>query len=480
MEKIQRKKITLWTLVLLIFVPTFGFGNITQNAVYLGPAAIPSWIIVALLYFLPLSIIIAELASANKEKEGGLYNWIECGIGEKWAFIGTWSYYIANLFYLQMVFARIPIMISWAIFGENRFSDSQANLLIIFSLVLSIILTFIASKGVDRFSKISDLGGKFTLAATGTFILFAILGPFAGTPSATVFTAENVIPVFDITYFATFSWLLFAVAGAEVAGTYIQDVENPNRTFPKGVLIATALIAFAYIVGSLAVNMIASPEVLEAEGLKNAGYIVYRILADNWGLNGSVIVRIYAAIYTVTSIAAYVIWIESPIRAMFSEVPANTFPAFLMKKKEDGTLVNALWLQCAILGLLIIVPIFGLKSIDSFIELLSNLSALALIIPYLVLGAAYIGFRKKGVLPPFTMIKTKAGVWGIAGIMVFLSVLGFFGAGLDYIVGSETMAEALTLIAQVYFGPFLLIGAGYGLVALNKRMMKEELKDKAA
>ena len=79
------KKLGLWTLVMLIFVPTFGFGNIASNAVTLGPAAIPSWLIVALLFFLPLSIMIAELASANKDKEGGLYTWIECSIGPKWA-----------------------------------------------------------------------------------------------------------------------------------------------------------------------------------------------------------------------------------------------------------------------------------------------------------------------------------------------------------------------------------------------------------
>ena len=36
---------------MLIFVPTFGFGNIASNAVALGPAAIPSWLIVALLFF---------------------------------------------------------------------------------------------------------------------------------------------------------------------------------------------------------------------------------------------------------------------------------------------------------------------------------------------------------------------------------------------------------------------------------------------
>ena len=159
---------------MLIFVPTFGFGNIASNAVALGPAAIPSWLIVALLFFLPLSIMIAELSSANKDKEGGLYTWIECSIGPRWAFIGTWSYFVANLFYLQMVFARIPVMVSWTLFGENRFNDANAYLLPWIGLGLAVVLTYIATTGVKRFSKISDLGGKLTLAVTVIFILFAV------------------------------------------------------------------------------------------------------------------------------------------------------------------------------------------------------------------------------------------------------------------------------------------------------------------
>ena len=93
--------LSLWTLVMLVFVPTFGFNNITTNGVALGPAAVPSWILVCLFYFLPLTAIIAELASANRHRGGGIYSWIACSLGDRWAFFGTWSYFIANLFYLQ-------------------------------------------------------------------------------------------------------------------------------------------------------------------------------------------------------------------------------------------------------------------------------------------------------------------------------------------------------------------------------------------
>ena len=471
------KKLGLWTLVMLIFVPTFGFGNIASNAVALGPAAIPSWLIVSLLFFLPLSVMIAELASANKDKGGGLYTWIECSIGPRWAFIGTWSYFVANLFYLQMVFARIPVMVSWALFGENRFNDANAYMLPWIGLGLAIALTYIATTGVKRFSKISDLGGKLTLTVTVIFILFAVRGVLVGRqPSATVFTTESVIPKFDADYFSTFSWLILAVAGAEVAGTYIKDVENPKKVFPKAVILATMFIAASYVLGSYAICLVASPDLIADAGVKDAAYVVYKMLAENWGLNGKILIQIYAAILTISSTAAYVVWLESPIRAMFSEVPDGTFPRLLTKKREDGTLVNALWVQCGVLLVLIVVPLAGLNSIDEFFNLLISLSALSLAVPYIVLAAAYLIFRLKGNVPPFVMLKSKSSVVAASIVVFILGVLAFFGAGWGEISGADSLSEAIVPIIMNYGGPVIFVVFGFFITYLTKKVTKSHSK----
>lgn len=471
MEK--TKKLGLWTLVMLIFVPTFGFGNITSNAVALGPAAIPSWLIVAVLFFLPLSIMMAELASANQDKEGGLYTWIDSSIGSTWAFIGTWSYFIANLFYLQMVFARIPVMVSWALFGENRFTD--ANVLVYVSLILAVVLTYLATLGVKKFSKISDLGGKLTLIVTVLFIVFAVVGVMVGkTPSATTFSAKTVIPEFNAAYFSTFSWLLLAVAGSEVAGTYIKDVDNPKKNFPKGIIIATIFIVVAYVIGSLAVCFVASPDVLTKAGLKDAGYVVYKMLAHNWGLgSGKVVVQVYALIYSIASIAAYVVWIESPLRAMFSEVPEGTFPKFLTTKREDGTMVNALWVQCGVLLVLVAVPLIGIKGIDSFFTLLTNLSSLSLVIPYIVLAGAYLVFRMRGNTSPFVMFKSKITVIVVSIVVLFFGIAAFFGAGWGDFAGAKSASEAIVPILKDYGGPMILILVGILFTRISVAVTKK-------
>jgi len=467
----MQKRLGLWTVVLLIFVPTFGFRNITNNSVALGAAAIPSWILVAVLFFLPLSAMIAELSSNNSAKGGGIYSWIESGLGDRWAFIGTWSYFVANLFYLQTVFSKIPVAISWMMFGENRFDDSTTHYLPFIAMFFILLLTWIATRGVNKFSKLSDWGGIFTIVATVVFIFFALLGYMLGkTPAASVINVETMAPAFDLAYFSTFSWLLFAVAGAEVAGTYAKEVDNPKRNFPRAVLIATAMIAGAYIIGSLAVSLIASPDVLTKAGLKDSGFVVYKILAENWGLDGKIVVQIYSAIFVVTAIAAYVLWMESPIRAMFSDVPDNTFPKFLTTKNSDGMLTNALWLQCALLLLLVAIPLLGIGTVEGFFRLLTDLSSLSLVIPYLILILAYVGFRVKKTQTSFTMFKSDAVAYTVSAVTFIVAMAGFVGAGMDYIDKSATLMDAMPMILKIYVGPLVLILAGMGLVALNRSL----------
>lgn len=460
-EQEKTTKLSLWTVVLLIVVPTFGFGNITNNVVALGPASVPSWFIVAILFFLPLSLFIAELASVKDAGSAGIYTWIKMGLGERWAFIGTWSYFVSTLFYLQMVFARVPVMISWTIFGENRFTDESAHLLPYMSIFLAVFLTFVASRGVEKFSKISDIGGKLTLAITVIFIVFAFVGLAMGTPSETSFTSETLIPTFDTTYFSTFSWLLLAVAGAEVGGTYVKNMDNPKKNFPKAVFIATFLIGFAYVIGSVAVLLVASPETIQEAGVKDAAYVVYEMLANNFGLNGKIIIRIYALILTITSVAAYIVWMESPLRALFSEVPDGTFPKFLVKQEKDGTLKNALWVQCVIVVILIIVPLFGMSGLDAFFNTLTDLSALSSVPAYGMLAIAFFAFRLKNKESEFTAFKSKTFALIVAGLAIFLAVLGYVGAGLDYVVWAESASEAVSLTIKTYGGPVILIIVGY-------------------
>jgi amino acid transporter len=331
------------------------------------------------------------------------------------------------------------------------------------------MLTWIASRGVKSFSKLSNLGGKLTIAVTGGFIVFAFLAYLKGTPSATEFSMDSMMPDFSTSYFATFSWLLLAVSGAEVAGTYIDKVNSPLRNFPRGVIMATMLVGVAYILGSFAVSLVASPAELSEAGLKDAIFVVHKLLAESLGVSGDLVVRLFAMIFLVTSVAAYVVWIESPLRAMFSEVPDGTFPEMLTRKNADGGLTHALWIQAGVVIVLIAIPLIGLESIDAFFRLITDLTALSLVIPYMILAAAYLVFRMNNNPGPFTMMRSNKVAHSVALGTLIISVAAFFGAGIDYYVDAETGWEAAKAILMTYGGPIFLIALGYGLTHFHKQ-----------
>ena len=72
-------------------------------------------------------------------------------------------------------------------------------------------------------------------------------------------------------------YALFAYGGIEVLGGLVDQTENAEKTFPKGILIAAAIISVGYSVGILLVGIFTNwTSVMSVKGvnLGNASYVV--------------------------------------------------------------------------------------------------------------------------------------------------------------------------------------------------------------
>lgn len=357
MSQANARKMSIATISMIIVIATFGIANVIDNLVELGLSAIPSWIAVGFLYFLPLALILAEFGSDMTESKGGIYSYMERGLGPTWAFVGTWSYFVANLIYLQSVFSRLPIRISLAITGEDVFETVTA-LLPFVGVAICLFFTFIATRGVRIFSVLADWSARGILLLTAILIVIPIaLVLFTSRVSATPYSLEALTPSLDLRYFSTFAWLLFAVAGAEVAAPYVRQTDNPQRNFPRAIVITTLMIGVAYVLGTIAVSFAMPIESLtKATGL----YDIWAFLAGLVGLPEQAMAKVCMTFIVLSSVAAYVVWMESPIRAMFSDVPAGTFPESLTSADAAGTHHRALWTQAGVVSILILVPLISI------------------------------------------------------------------------------------------------------------------------
>lgn len=457
MSRGPERKLSLITVSMIIVVTTFGFSNVIDNLVELGLAAIPSWFAVGMLYFLPLALILAEFSSDNTESRGGIYSFMARGLNPTWAFVGTWSYFVANIVFLQSVFSRLPIRASLALTGKDVFEDVTWMLPFLGALIC-MGLTWVATRGLRVFSVVADWLAKALLLLIAALVAVPFVLLLADREPATTFTIAAMTPQLDLNYFSTFAWLLFAVAGAEVAAPYVKDTQNPQRNFPRAILLTTILIGAAYMLSTIAVALLMPVgELTKATGM----YDVWLPWAESLGLPGPVMGRLGMVVITLAFVASYIIWIESPIRAMFADVPRGTFPPWLTRSDERGTLHHALWTQATVAIVLILVPLLsmltGLAGSEAFLTLLNDLASLSLVVPYIFVTLAYIRARLNGMDAPFKMVRSTPLAVAIGILVLIVSSAGYLGAGL-YALQAESVDWLY--VATVYGGPALLIGLG--------------------
>ncbi len=68
------KKMSLMGLILMIFTSVFGFANSPSAFYLMGYSAIAWYIFSALLFFIPFALMMAEMGSAYRKEEGGIYS----------------------------------------------------------------------------------------------------------------------------------------------------------------------------------------------------------------------------------------------------------------------------------------------------------------------------------------------------------------------------------------------------------------------
>lgn len=105
------------------------------------------------------------------------------------------------------------------------------------------------------------------------------------------------------------------------------------------------------------------------------------------------------------------------------------------------------------------MSLLGLGSIYTFFKMLTELSSLAVVIPYVVLIYAYLVFRKNNKNLSFKFFKSDVLAYTLAYIGLILSCAGFLGAGLDYVIDSSGIEDVI-LVLKTYGGPIILTLVG--------------------
>jgi amino acid transporter len=227
----------------------YGLEDIIGKAGY--GRALMLLLIIPLIWSLPTSLMVGELASALP-LEGGYYCWVRRALGRFWGFQEAWLSLAASVFDMA-IYPVIFVLYLGRI--EPLWTAGYRGTLWALAVVLLCALWNLRGAAVV---------GE---GSVGMFVL--LLSPFAVLIVASVWKAFSVLhghapammqaPATGYDLSGAICVALWNYMGWDNASTVAQEVENPQRNYPRAMFAAAALVAITYVLPLLAVALAGIP-----------------------------------------------------------------------------------------------------------------------------------------------------------------------------------------------------------------------------
>lgn len=441
------KKLTLVSLILMIFTSVYGFNNIPRSFYLMGYSAIPWYILSAITFFIPFAFMMSEYGAAFKSEKGGIYSWMDKSVGPKYAFIATFMWYASTIIWMVNVGSGIWVPISNTIFGTDTTKTwsllglNATQTLGVLGILWIIFVTYTSTKGLEKIKKITSVGGtavallNVVLIIGAAAVLFGNGGQFAQPLAGTNAFATSPNPRYG-NMIAVLSFLVFAIfayGGIEVVGGLVDETENPEKTFPKGVAISAFIIAVGYALGIFLVGIFTNwKEVMSSEGVHmgNVGYVTMANLGYQLGrafelseaaalTMGSWVARFVGLSMFLALTGAFFTLSYAPLKQLIEGTPEKLWPG-KMGEVKDGMPVNAMWIQGITVIIIIFLVSFGGESVSKFFDILVAMTNVAMTVPYMFLSGAFFAFKGKSeIKKPFEIFKSKTAAFLATVIVTF-------------------------------------------------------------
>ena len=375
--------------------------------------------------------------------------------GPAHGFIAGWCYWVNNLIYYPSL---LIFLATNAVFiGGSRWLGLEQNILFValFSLGLLWIVMLANLRGL-RFGKwIQNLG------AVGTWVPVLILMGVAGYVlteghSATTFTTGSLLP--DLTDTGTLSFwatMCFGFAGLELASVLSEEVKDPRRTIPKGIVIAGIMVTVIYILGTLATQIaLPADEVSILAGIPQAVGTIFEGTGWYW------LAGFTAAAITIGGLGGASAWLGGTARIPYVSGLDHFLPESLGKvHPRYGTPHIAILLQGVLSSLFILLSVIGATVHDAYMVLV-DATLILYFIPYLYMFAAVVKLRgaaasEVGVIP---IPGGRLGMFLVVGLGLASTLISITFS----MVPSDAVASPRLFVAKVVGGTasFMLVGWG--------------------
>lgn len=287
-----------------------------------GPSVVLAYFVAGIL-ILPAMFSVAELSTAMP-RAGGAYYFIDRSLGPLFGTIGGIGSWLALIF--KSAFALIGMGAYISIFIDVPITPVAVMLTIIFG-----ITNIVGAKESSWLQNVMVA----TLVSILSFYVFQGLFSVVDVDFFSVLRTEFT-PFFEYGpqgFFATIGFVFVSYAGLTKVASVSEEVQNPDRNIPLGMMLSLATATFIYVVGVFIMVMVLEPAALQEDltPVATAGEVFLTWLPGQSGL----ILVVIAAIAAFASTANA--GIMSAARYPLAMARDDLIPTYFSKLGRFGT-----------------------------------------------------------------------------------------------------------------------------------------------
>ncbi|MCB1711936.1 MAG: amino acid permease [Candidatus Riesia sp.] len=444
----MKKKTGLFQLITLALSAVISLKSLPLFA-ETGFSLIFFLIIAMLLFFIPISMVLAELNSTWPSK-GGCYIWLKKAYGESVAFFVMWSYWMQSIIWFPTILSFIMAMLAYTLSPILPNLNNNIMFYIIGIIFIFFILTYINLYGLKTSAVFSSVGIILgTILPTILIIFFGIKWIINGNKINILMDFNTFIPALNPENLVFFAGILLGISGIEVISFHSTHVEKPAVNIPKAIITSSVLIFFIYILGSLSIAIvIPKNDICLASGIIQALKIFFV-------KNNIIYITPFISFFLlIGSISSMNTWIMGPIKGIHATNKDHFLPHFFKKVNKNKAPINLLITQAIIGSAISIIFSIFIDNINGLIWIFTCLAFQFASIFYIMLFLSVIKLRKK--YPNKIRIYTVPYVKLISLLGILICVFTF--------ITSYTQPININIINKNFY--FLLLSISFVLLTL--------------
>lgn len=454
------KKLSFLSLMILIVAAIDNMRNLPAAAMF-GSSLIFFFTISAIIFLIPTSLVSAELSAAFPKK-GGICEWVHLAFGKRWAMAAIWLQWINTMVWYPTMLSFIAGTFAYLIDPELA-----QNKVYLVSVILTTFwgLTLVNLKGLHISSLINNVFCVLgTMIPMGLLICLGIFWYAGGHPLQISLSWDTMIPpLSNSTSWASLVAIMASFLGMELSGVHVNDIVNPQKNFPKAVLLACVFIFGTMVLGSLSIAFVLpNNEINLIAGIMQ----LFSGFFEAFGLQA--LTPVITLLIVVGSTGTMINWLISPAKGLLHAAEFGFLPPFFSKINKNGVASNILITQAVLVSFLCALFLFD-TSVNAFYWFLTALSTELYMGMYVLMFCTAIKLHHhyKDRSGAFKIPGGAIGIWltcllGLLGCLATIAVTFFPPENID--IGSPTR-----YLVMICIGNFLCISPLFLFYAYEKR-----------